>query len=100
MRRCVQIERDPKLPDVAFALRVQSRELRPAPGQRSAATDALGNRNANPNPSLLGLPCRRVGGTAVQAEREIFILAPFPRAALRLPWATLSSSLRDFGLAH
>jgi len=33
-------------------------------------------------------------------KREEIILGPQPRAALRLPWATILSSLRDFGLAR
>jgi len=61
-----------------------------SPGQRSAATAALGNRPTNANPSFLGLPCRRCRvGTEDQEKRGIFFIAPLPRAALRSPWAII-----------
>ena len=35
-----------------------------------------------------------------EGKNEGIILGPQPRAALRLPWAIMSSSLQDFGLAR
>ena len=71
-----------------------------SPGQRSAATAALGKR---PPPTSLPLStvrrARLQAGAADRGKREI-LFTSLPRTALRLSGATLMSSLRDFSLSY
>src|SRR6266496_3920201 len=70
-----------------------------SPGQRSAATAALGNRTLTTTPSFHGAPRQPAGWRGAPWKEGIFITS-LPRTALRLSGATVMSSLRDFGLAR
>ena len=63
-----------------------------SPGQRSAATAALGNRPLTTTPSFHGPPRQPAGWRGGPWKEGIFITS-LPRTSLRLSGATLMSSL-------
>ena len=66
---------------------------------KAAEAAALGKPPPQPN-SFFPSGLARQRRAKPEGKKEENILGPPPRAALRLPWATIISSLRDFGLAR